>query len=81
MKIISFSSSIKNLLISRWPPASVIGMLLITNFLELDVLAARSRKLASRQHAVSERPMLIHTYHAVPMLFPCRHPATTLPWP
>jgi hypothetical protein len=25
--------------------------------------------------------MLIHTYHAVPMLFPCRHPATTLPWP
>jgi hypothetical protein len=34
------------------------------------VVAARSLKLASHQHAVSERPMLIHTYNAV-----------TLPWP
>jgi hypothetical protein len=58
-----------------------IGMLLITNFLKLQVVAARGRKLASRQHAVSEQPMLIHTDHAVLMLFPCRQPAATLPRP
>jgi hypothetical protein len=46
-------------------------MLLITNFLELGVVAARGRKLASCQHAVSQRLMLIHTYHAIPMLSPC----------
>jgi hypothetical protein len=56
-------------------------MLLITNCLELGVVAGISRTLAGRQHAVSGRPMLIHTYHTVPMLFSCRHPATTLPWP
>jgi hypothetical protein len=66
---------------SHWPPASEIGMHLITNFLELRVVAARGRNLASRQPAVSERPMLIHTYHAVPMLLPCRHPAVTWPRP
>jgi hypothetical protein len=71
----------KRLFVSHWPPASEIGMLLITNFMELRVVAARGRKLASRQHTVSERPMLIHTYHAVPMLFPCRNPAATLPRP
>jgi hypothetical protein len=32
-------------------------MLLITNFLELGTVAARGRKLASRQHAVSERSL------------------------
>ena len=67
--------------VSHWPPASEIDMLLITNVLELGLVAARGRNLASRQHAVFERPTLIHTYHAVPMLFPCSHPATTLPWP
>jgi hypothetical protein len=56
--------------VSHWPPASEIGMLLIVNFLEMGVVAARGRKVASRQHAVSERPMLIHTY-AVPMPSPC----------
>jgi hypothetical protein len=57
--------------VSHWPPASEIGVLLITNFLEVGVVAAIGRKLASRQHAVSERLMLIHTYHAVPMPSPC----------
>jgi hypothetical protein len=36
---------------------------------ELHVIAGRSRKQAGRPHAVSGRPMLIHTYHAIPM--PC----------
>jgi hypothetical protein len=67
----------KRCFVSHWPTASEIGMLLITNFLELRVVAARGRKLASRQHAVSERPMLIHTYYTVPMLFQ----AVTLPRP
>jgi hypothetical protein len=69
----------KRCFVSHWPPASEIGMLVITNLLELRVVARRRRTLADRQHAVSGRPMLIHTYHAVPMLFPCRHPAATLP--
>jgi hypothetical protein len=54
-------------------------MLLITYFPELGVLAGKSQKLLGRQHAVSERQLLIHTYHANRMLFPCRHTATTLP--
>jgi hypothetical protein len=40
-------------------------MLLIT-FVELRLVAGRSRTRAGRQHAVSERPILIHTYHATP---------------
>jgi hypothetical protein len=40
-------------------------MLLITNFLELCVVAGRCLMLAGRQHAISGQPMLIHTYHAV----------------
>jgi hypothetical protein len=71
----------KRCFVSHWSPASEIGMLLITNLLELRVVAGRRRMLAGRQHAVSGRPMLIHTYHAVPMLIPCRHPAATLPRP
>src|SRR5215510_6701905 len=55
----------KRCFVSYWPPASKIGMLLI-NFLELRVVAERRRKLAGRQHAV-------------PTLFACRHPTTTLP--
>jgi hypothetical protein len=41
-----------------------IGMLLVTTFVELRVVAGRSRTRAGRPHAVSRRPMLIHTYHA-----------------
>jgi hypothetical protein len=61
----------KRCFVSHWPPASEIGMLLITNFLELRVVAGLSRTLADRQHAVSERPMLIHTFHAVTLPLPC----------
>jgi hypothetical protein len=57
---------------SHWPPASEIGMRLITTFLELHVVAGRSRTRAGRPHAVSGRPMLIHTDHAVPLPRPCR---------
>jgi hypothetical protein len=71
----------KRCFVSHWPPASEIGMLLITNFLELRVVAGISRNLAGRQHAVVGQPILIHIYHGVPMLFPCRHPAANLPRP
>jgi hypothetical protein len=71
----------KRCFVSHWPPVSETGMLLITNFLELCVVAGRRRTLAGRQHAVSGRPILIHTYHAVPMIFPCRHPGAILPRP
>jgi hypothetical protein len=55
--------------VSRWPLQSEIGMLLMTNFLELGVVAARGHKLASREHAVN-------------MLSPCRRdPTMNLPWP
>jgi hypothetical protein len=53
-------------------------MLLITNFLELRVVEGISRTLARRQHAVSGRPMLIHTYHPVPMPSTCRDLAMVL---
>jgi hypothetical protein len=39
-------------------------MLLITTFVELRVVAGTSRTQAGRPHAVSGRPMLIHTCHA-----------------
>jgi hypothetical protein len=39
-------------------------MLLITTFVELHVVAGRSRMRAGRPHAVSGRLMLIHTCHA-----------------
>jgi hypothetical protein len=42
-------------------------MLLITNFVELRVVAGRSRTRAGRPHAVSGRLMLIHTCHAALM--------------
>jgi hypothetical protein len=60
------------------PPTSEIGMLLITNFLEIRVVSGISRNLAGCQHADSGRPMLIYTYHAVPMPSPSRDPAMTL---
>jgi hypothetical protein len=62
----------KHCFVSHWPPASEIGMLLITNFLELDVVAARGRKLASCQHAVSCR----HPATTLPR--PCHNPAMAL---
>jgi hypothetical protein len=40
---------------------------LVTTFVELRVVAGRSRTREVRTHAVFGRPMLIHTYHAVPM--------------
>jgi hypothetical protein len=39
-------------------------MLLFTTFVELRVVAGRSRTRAGRPHVVSGRPMLIHTCHA-----------------
>jgi hypothetical protein len=53
------------------------SLLLLTTFVELRVVAGRSRTRAGRPHAVSSRPMLIHTYHTVPMPHPCR----AVPWP
>jgi hypothetical protein len=41
-------------------------MLLITTFVELCVVAWRSRTRADRPHAFSGRPMIIHTCRAVP---------------
>jgi hypothetical protein len=43
------------------------SLLLLTTFVELRVVAGRSRKRAGRPHGVSGRPMLIHTCYAVPM--------------
>jgi hypothetical protein len=43
------------------------SVLLVTTFVELRVVAGRSRTRAGRSHALSGRPMLIHTYHAFPM--------------
>jgi hypothetical protein len=42
-------------------------MRMIATFLELRVVVGRSRTLAGRQNAVSGRPILIHTYYAVPL--------------
>jgi hypothetical protein len=46
------------------PTVKRIGMLPITIFVELRVVAGRSRKRAGRPHAVSGRPMLIHTRYS-----------------
>jgi hypothetical protein len=46
------------------PTVCRISMLLITTFVELRVVARRSRTRVSRPHAVSGRPMPIHTCHA-----------------
>jgi hypothetical protein len=42
-------------------------MLLITTFVELRVLAGRSRTREGRPRTVSGRPMLIRTCHSMPM--------------
>jgi hypothetical protein len=44
------------------------SLLLVTNFVELRVVAGRSRRRAGRPHAVSGRSMLIHKYHVALML-------------
>jgi hypothetical protein len=43
----------KRHLVSHWPPASEIGMVLITKFVELCMVAERSRLRAGRSQAVS----------------------------
>jgi hypothetical protein len=43
------------------------NLLLVRTFVELHLVAGRSQKRARRPHAISGRPMLMHTYHAVPM--------------
>jgi hypothetical protein len=55
-------------------PNCNIGMLLITTFMKLHVVAKISRTWAGRSCAVSGQPMLIHICHATPML----HCAVTL---
>jgi hypothetical protein len=47
-------------------------MLLITTFVELRVVAGRSRTRAVRPHTVSGRPMLIHTRHVPAHAALCR---------
>jgi hypothetical protein len=41
--------------------------MLLTTYVELRVVAGITRTWAGRPHAVSGRPMLIHTCHAMPM--------------
>jgi len=55
----------KHCLVSHWPPASEIGMLLVTTFVELCVVPGRSRRRTGSPQAVSRRPILIHSCHAV----------------
>jgi hypothetical protein len=55
--------------VSHWPLQSEIGMLLITNCLEMGVVAPSGHKLASCEHAAN-----------IPS--PCRRDsALNLPWP
>jgi hypothetical protein len=49
------------------PTVQPIGMLLITTFVEFRMVAGKSRTRAGRPHAISGRPMLIHTCLAMPM--------------
>jgi hypothetical protein len=53
------------------------SLFLVTPFVELLVVAGISRTRAGRPHAVSGRPMLNHTHHAVPKRLSCR----AVPWP
>jgi hypothetical protein len=45
----------------------LLPLFTVTTFVEIRVVAGRSRTRAGRPHAVSGRPMLIHTYLVVPM--------------
>ena len=67
----------KRCLVSQWPAAYQFEILM-TTFVELRVVAGRSRTWAGRPQAVSRRPMLIHTCHAVPTPRPCH--AVAWPW-
>jgi hypothetical protein len=42
-------------------------VVLVTTFVEIRVVAGRSRKRTGHPHGVSGRPMLIHKYHTIPM--------------
>jgi hypothetical protein len=53
------------------------SLLLVTAFVEIRVVAGRSRKWIGHSYAVSGRPMLIQTYLAVPMPLLSR----AVPWP
>ena len=66
----------KSCLVSHWPAAFQFEILM-TTFVELRVVAGRSRNWAGRPQAVSRRPMLIHTCHAEPMPPSC----CAVPWP
>jgi hypothetical protein len=72
----------KRCFVSHWPRASEIDMLLITNFLELRVIAEISRTLAGRNMPSLEADANLHIpcrSHAVPMLpSSCRDPAMAL---
>ena len=54
----------KRRLVSHWPGVFEMPM---TTFVELRVVAVRSRTWAGRPQAAFRQPMLIHTCHAVPM--------------
>ena len=65
----------KRCLFPHWPAAFQFEFL--TNFVELHVVAGRSRSWADRPQAVCRRMMLTHA-------MPCRalpHPCRAVPWP
>jgi hypothetical protein len=55
----------KRCLFSHWPAAFQFEILM-TTFVELRVVAGRSRRRAGLPQAVSRRKMLIHTCHVIP---------------
>jgi hypothetical protein len=61
----------KRCFVSHWPPASEIGMLMITTFLEFCVVAGRSRS-----GQVAHMPFLIANSHIT-----CRSHAAAMPRP
>jgi hypothetical protein len=70
--------------VSHWPSASEIGMFLVTTFLALRVVTARSRTLAGGQNATcrlwtDDAIVWFTQCHSVPTLFACRHPVATMP--
>jgi hypothetical protein len=64
-----FSDSVVSFLKVRVVDGNIrsAGLLLVRTFVELREIDGRSRTRAPRPHAVSGRPMLSHTDHAVPM--------------
>jgi hypothetical protein len=49
------------------------SLLLVTTFVELRVVAGKSRTRKGRPHAASGRPLLIHTHHVIPRSLSERH--------